>query len=88
MSTIEITFRSAWRLLTRIPTAVMLGLLSLYRIAVSPLLGPHCRFAPTCSAYATEAIERHGTIRGGVMALRRLLRCHPLHPGGWDPVAR
>jgi putative membrane protein insertion efficiency factor len=62
------------------------GLLRIYRVAVSPLLGPCCRFAPSCSAYAAQAIQRHGLVRGTWLALRRLLRCHPFHPGGWDPV--
>ena len=59
---------------------------SFYRLMVSPLIGPACRFAPSCSAYAEEAVCRHGVTRGGWMALRRILRCHPFHPGGWDPV--
>jgi putative membrane protein insertion efficiency factor len=58
-----------------------------YRFVLSPLIGPACRFAPTCSAYADEAIARHGLARGGLMAFRRLLRCHPFNPGGFDPVA-
>lgn len=57
-----------------------------YQYLISPLLGPHCRFHPTCSHYAVEAIETHGAIRGGWLALRRLSRCHPWHPGGCDPV--
>ena len=57
-----------------------------YRRFVSPLLGSHCRFHPTCSRYALDAIRLHGCWRGGWLALRRLLRCHPLHPGGLDPV--
>ena len=57
-----------------------------YRYVISPILGPHCRFHPSCSAYALEALEVHGTWRGGFLALRRLMRCHPWHPGGHDPV--
>lgn len=61
-------------------------LLTVYRTCVSPLLGPACRFHPTCSVYAQDAIERYGVIKGGLMAVRRLLKCHPFHPGGVDPV--
>jgi len=57
-----------------------------YRLFISPLKPPTCRFVPTCSEYALQAIEKHGTIRGGIMAVRRILRCHPFHPGGYDPV--
>jgi len=57
-----------------------------YQYAVSPLLGLHCRFHPTCSEYALQALEKHGAMRGIWLALKRLMRCHPWHPGGFDPV--
>lgn len=66
--------------------AVLLGALTAYRYLLSPLLGANCRFYPSCSAYASEAIARHGALRGTWLALRRLARCHPWHPGGYDPV--
>ena len=65
---------------------LLLALLVVYRTCVSPLLGPHCRFEPSCSRYAMEAIRKKGALRGSWMALRRLLRCHPLNEGGLDPV--
>ncbi|HTY49403.1 MAG TPA: membrane protein insertion efficiency factor YidD [Steroidobacteraceae bacterium] len=61
-------------------------LIRLYQWTLSPLLGPACRFHPTCSQYALEAIRLHGAFRGGVLALKRLSRCHPWHEGGVDPV--
>ncbi|MBT8421196.1 MAG: membrane protein insertion efficiency factor YidD [Gammaproteobacteria bacterium] len=61
-------------------------LIRIYQYAVSPFLPPSCRFYPTCSAYAIEAVEQHGSVRGLWLGLRRLLRCHPWHPGGYDPV--
>jgi len=64
----------------------LIALVNVYRIALSPWLAPACRFEPSCSAYAIEAIERHGAARGAWLALRRLLRCHPLHRAGFDPV--
>ncbi len=66
--------------------AVLLALLRAYQRWVSPLFGPHCRFYPTCSAYAVIAISEHGAARGSWLAIRRLARCHPLHPGGIDLV--
>jgi hypothetical protein len=57
-----------------------------YQLAISPMLPPSCRFHPTCSCYAIEALRRHGALRGGWLALRRISRCHPWHPGGHDPV--
>ena len=69
------------------PVALVLTwLITGYRMFISPLLGPRCRFYPSCSAYALEAITVHGAARGGWLAVRRLGRCHPFHPGGLDPV--
>ena len=65
---------------------LLLALLRAYRYAVRPLLGANCRFAPSCSDYASEAIARHGALEGGRLALLRVLKCHPWHPGGYDPV--
>jgi putative membrane protein insertion efficiency factor len=61
-------------------------LITLYQRLVSPLFPPSCRFVPTCSQYAREAILKHGLVRGSYLAARRVLRCHPLNPGGYDPV--
>lgn len=58
----------------------------LYRRLLSPVLPPSCRFHPTCSAYALEAIRRYGAFKGSFLSLRRVLKCHPWHPGGYDPV--
>jgi uncharacterized protein len=71
----------------RSPAAVvLLALIAFYRTAVSPALPPRCRYFPSCSAYAEEAVAVHGAARGSWLALRRLLRCHPFHAGGHDPV--
>ena len=67
-------------------TRAVLAMLRFYGAAVSPWLPAACRYEPTCSRYALAAVERHGALRGGWLALRRLARCHPLHPGGYDPV--
>ncbi|MGA2266641.1 MAG: membrane protein insertion efficiency factor YidD [Phycisphaerae bacterium] len=72
--------------LVRMPAAGLVLLARLYQVTLSPLLGRHCRFAPTCSNYFIEAVERHGALAGGWLGLRRLLRCHPFSRGGFDPV--
>ena len=64
----------------------LIALLRAYKRWLSPLLGPRCRFVPSCSEYAMQAIALHGAARGGWLAARRVARCHPLHPGGHDPV--
>ena len=68
--------------LRRIPMA----LIRAYQLAISPLLGPSCRFHPSCSCYAHDAYRHHGIVRGTWLTVRRLARCHPFHPGGHDPV--
>ena len=65
---------------------VALQLLRAYKWAISPLLPPACRYVPTCSEYAVEAVERYGALRGGLVAFARILRCHPFARGGYDPV--
>jgi len=66
--------------------AVALALLRSYKRLISPLLPPMCRFEPTCSVYMMQAVEKHGALRGVWLGVRRLARCHPFNPGGWDPV--
>ncbi len=65
---------------------LLIQLIRGYRLLISPLFPPTCRFQPTCSNYAITAIERFGVIKGSIMAVKRILRCHPFHPGGYDPV--
>jgi len=65
---------------------VFIGLIKAYQYTLSPLLGPACRFYPSCSEYAYQAIVRHGPVKGLLLAVKRILRCHPFHPGGVDPV--
>lgn len=65
---------------------ILVGLLRAYRAVLSPIVGPACRFEPTCSRYAEEAVRRHGAMRGSALAVKRLLRCRPGAPGGYDPV--
>ena len=65
---------------------LLLLCIKFYQFFISPLLGSNCRYYPTCSAYAVEAVEKYGSLKGGWLATRRVLRCHPFHAGGYDPV--
>lgn len=65
---------------------LLIGFIKFYRLFISPLLGNHCRFHPSCSGYALEAIEIHGALKGSYLTLKRLSKCHPFHSGGLDPV--
>ncbi len=73
-------------LLQRGLTLLLLFGIRFWQLALSPLFGPSCRFYPSCSSYAAEAVERHGPVRGGWLSARRIARCHPFHEGGLDPV--
>lgn len=75
-----------WGPLRALPSTLLAGLLIAYRTVVSPLYGPVCRFFPSCSAYALEAVQVHGAVRGSALAAARLLRCHPWNDGGVYPV--
>lgn len=78
--------RQLERVLKKALRGVLIGLVLVYQYGISPLIGPRCRFWPTCSNYAIEALQIHGPIRGGWLALKRILRCHPFCAGGVDPV--
>lgn len=72
--------------LSELPARAALGLIAAYRYGVSPMLGPRCRFLPSCSEYTAQAIREHGLARGVAYGAVRLAKCHPWHPGGYDPV--
>jgi putative membrane protein insertion efficiency factor len=74
-----------WVGLGRAGAAVVIAAVRAYQVLLSPLLGAHCRFQPTCSQYCIEAVHRYGVVRGGLKSLRRIARCHPWHSGGYDP---
>lgn len=80
-------FRPLWKfaLIRRLVAAVVIAPIRFYQIAISPMIGPNCRFTPTCSQYAIESIRKHGTIIGLQRAVFRIARCHPWNPGGYDP---
>lgn len=73
------------RFIMQIPSAILIGMVRLYQIFLSPFLGGQCRFQPTCSHYFIDAVKKYGAISGSYRGIRRILRCHPYHPGGYDP---
>lgn len=74
-----------WQLGRQVPAALLILMVRCYQWTISPLLGRCCRFEPTCSVYFIEAVKKHGTIRGSLLGIRRITRCHPWQPGGYDP---
>jgi putative membrane protein insertion efficiency factor len=80
------TLQAAVRAVSRLLVVAMVLAVRAYQVAISPLLGAHCRFIPSCSQYAVEAFQTHGAVRGLYLALRRILRCHPYGGHGYDPV--
>lgn len=74
-----------WVALIATPAWLMIAAVRLYQILLSPLLGRHCRFTPTCSQYFVESVKKYGAVRGGFRGVLRICRCHPFHPGGHDP---
>jgi len=77
--------RVVFRSLVSTPGWVLIAAARVYQYTLSPLLGRHCRFQPTCSVYFIEAVRKYGAIRGGLRGIRRVCRCHPWNPGGYDP---
>jgi uncharacterized protein len=85
-ATSHLSMTSLTASISRALVLVLSSVLRAYQMAISPSLGPACRFEPSCSEYARQSIERHGAVVGLWRGMRRVLRCHPFHPGGWDPV--
>ena len=77
--------RFLWVVLTEAPAWIVIAGVHAYQVLISPWLGPHCRFQPTCSQYFIESLHKYGALRGSVRGIARILRCHPWHPGGYDP---
>ncbi len=72
--------------LGRVPRRIVMALIRGYQLTLSPLVFTQCRFVPSCSRYTYDAVARYGALKGGWLGVRRILRCHPFHPGGYDPV--
>ncbi len=73
-------------LVERLFCKLALTTIKIYRVCISPIFPKSCRFAPTCSQYAEEAIKRYGILKGGILSIKRILKCHPFNPGGYDPL--
>lgn len=73
-------------MIRQLPKRFLKGFVRVYQVTLSPFIGQQCRFEPTCSHYALQALEAHGALRGSWLAVKRVARCHPFHPGGFDPV--
>ena len=86
MPPVTIQEKTMWQHIERASRVVLKGVIRTYQILVSPVLGNNCRFHPNCSTYAIEAINQHGAMGGAWLAVKRITRCHPWHPGGFDPV--
>ena len=74
-----------WKLIVDLPSRILIGMVRLYQIFLSPLIGQQCRFHPTCSSYFIQAVQKHGAIKGSLKGAGRICRCHPFNPGGYDP---
>jgi putative membrane protein insertion efficiency factor len=85
MSSARITLTAILGWPSRIATFVLIAMIRLYQVTISPLLGPACRFEPSCSRYMVEALRKYGLLKGLARGLRRVSRCHPWDPGGYDP---
>jgi len=85
MRTLAAIWQTAMRGADRAATGVLVSLVVIYKCTLSPFLGRHCRFEPTCSTYFREAVTKYGAVRGSLKGLARIARCHPWHPGGHDP---
>ena len=77
--------RTLWAALVQLPAHIMILAVRAYQVVLSPVLGRHCRFTPTCSQYFILAVRKHGAVRGAARGLLRICRCNPFHPGGYDP---
>ncbi len=79
------TLKYVWQIVVQVPAWILIGAVQLYKLFLSPIVGPVCRFQPSCSTYFIEAVRKYGAVRGSWRGILRICRCHPWHPGGEDP---